>query len=546
VHNFAYGDVIREHRRSRPELLAVVDGDVRLTWRQLDDRVNRLRSALVGIDGLAPRRAPGGMESDEGGLVLWMGQNSHRLLETILAAAKMGARVLPANWRSSATEMADIIARTRPTLVIWQNAELAGWCADVRDLTAGHPAHWVAHDIPGEDGYEELLAAENPSGLGVERDLRTDAAIVEEASADDEAPVNPDRPLLVLMTAAFEGRPLGAQLTHRALLLQGLQIGHTQAMTEDARTLVAGPMFHIAALLSLNATYCWGGRCVLIARSEGVEVARAIEAERCTHGFIPGPVLQEIRDEKLAVGYDLTSMFPTPDAVNPAAPIVSEPASLWQRRPGLAYGQTETTGIVVLSSLSATYDAGRGKPPPLAAVRIVGPEGTEAAVDEVGEIVVRGPMVMAGYLGEMEATKARFADGWHHTNDLGRRHQDGSISFVGPKSALIKSGSENIYPAEVERCLLSHPGVAEVCVIGVPDPLWTQNVKAIVVARRGADIAGLSVEALAGFCRERMASYKKPKEVQVVVTLPKAGGFIDRDTVNRLYGGGGYPGTGTG
>jgi acyl-CoA synthetase (AMP-forming)/AMP-acid ligase II len=239
-------------------------------------------------------------------------------------------------------------------------------------------------------------------------------------------------------------------------------------------------------------------------------------------------------------------MFPNPDAIDPAAPIIADPASLWQRRPGLAYGQTETTGIVVLSPLSSTHDPHHGKAPPLAAVRIVGPDGTEAAVDEVGEIVVRGPLVMAGYLGEEEATIARFANGWHHTNDLGRRHRDGSISFVGPKSALIKSGNENIYPAEVEHCLLGHSGVAEVCVIGVPDPLWTQNVKAILVARPGAAATDLTAEALAAFCRERMASYKKPKDVQVVAALPKVGGFIDRDAVNLLYGGGGYPGTGAG
>jgi acyl-CoA synthetase (AMP-forming)/AMP-acid ligase II len=518
VHSFSYGDVIREHRRSRADRLAVVDGEVRLTWQQLDDRVNRLCAGLSGPDG------PIGTAGD--GLILWMGQNSHRLLEAIVAAAKIGARVLPANWRSGPAEMADIIARTRPDLVIWQEAGLGSWAAEVRSLTSSVPARWMGHDDPGPHGYEQLLTTSS------------------ESPDDRELPVDPDRPLLVLMTSAFEGRPLGAQLTQQALLLQGLQIGHLQAITDDTRTVVVGPMFHIATLLSVNATYCWGGACVFASAPAAAEVAAAIESESCTHGFIPGPVLQEIRNGGWAVRHDLTSMFPTPDAVDPAAPIVAGASSLWQQRPGLAYGQTETTGTVVLSALSTGHDPSRGKPPPLASVRILRPDATEADVDEVGEIVVRGPLVMAGYLGDPEATASRWNDGWHHTNDLGRRHPDGSISFVGPKTALIKSGSENIYPAEVERCLLGHPAVAEVCVIGVPDPRWTQNVKAVVVARAGADPSALTPAALADFCRGRIASYKKPKEVEVVTALPTAGGFTDRAEVNRLFGGGGYPGSG--
>lgn len=518
VHDFAYGDVIREHRRSRPDRLAVVDGEVRLTWGQLDDRVNRVSRALAGTG------ANGGVE---GGLIVWMGQNSHRLLETIVAAAKVGARVLPANWRAGAAEMAAVITRTRPDLVVWQKAELGEWSAEIRELVPDRSIHWLAHDDPGPDGYEQLLAGGD-----------------DDDDDDTSTRLDPDRPLLVLMTSAFEGRPLGAQLTHRALLMQGVQIGLLQAVTENTRTLVAGPMFHIATLLSVNAAYCWGGACVLAARPAAAEVAAAIEAERCTHGFIPGPVLQEVRDDGWAARHDLTSLFPTPDAINPGAPIIADPASAWQHHPGLAYGQTETTGIVILSPLSADHDPGRGKPPPLVAVRIVGADGTEAEVDEVGEIVVRGPLVMAGYIDDPEATEARWKKGWHHTGDLGRRHPDGSISFVGPKSALIKSGSENIYPAEVERCLQAHPAVAEVCVIGVPDPRWTQNVKAVIVARPGADLEALTAEALAEFCRARMASYKKPKEVEVVASLPKAGGFADREAVNRLHGGGGYPGSG--
>ena len=175
----------------------------------------------------------------------------------------------------------------------------------------------------------------------------------------------------------------------------------------------------------------------------------------------------------------------------------------------------------------------------MTAVRIVDDQGGELPDGEVGEIVARGPLMMSGYLHHPDATADRFRDGWHHTLDLGRREPDGSITFVGPKTALIKSGSENIYPAEVESCLLAHPAIAEVCVIGVPDPVWTQNVTAVVVPVPGKSI---DLAAVVDFCRTRMASYKKPKALEIVTALPKRDGIVDRDAVNEKYGGGGYPG----
>jgi long-chain acyl-CoA synthetase len=170
-------------------------------------------------------------------------------------------------------------------------------------------------------------------------------------------------------------------------------------------------------------------------------------------------------------------------------------------------------------------------------MRIVDPDGGEVAAGEIGEIVVRGPLVMAGYAGHPEETAARFREGWHHTVDLGRREADGSVTFVGPKTVFIKTGNENIYPVEVERCLLEHPAVAAVCVIGEQDPTWGQNVKAVVV--RAGDV---DADELIAWCRSRIASYKKPKLVVFTDALPGQGGSVDRTEVDRLYGGGGYPG----
>jgi long-chain acyl-CoA synthetase len=146
---------------------------------------------------------------------------------------------------------------------------------------------------------------------------------------------------------------------------------------------------------------------------------------------------------------------------------------------------------------------------------------------------------MTGYHDRPEVNAQRQAGGWHHTNDLGRRERDGSISFVGPKTRLIKSAAENIYPAEVEGCIARHPGVAEAAVIGVPDRTWGQSLKAIVVLRSGSSA---TAEDVIEHCRANIASYKKPRSVEFVDRLPRQGFAVDYDSLDERFGGGGYPG----
>ena len=199
--------------------------------------------------------------------LLWIGQNSHRLLELILAAAKLGARVCPANWRLSPAELARVIDEIDPSLVVWQAEELSGAVAAARALsTRASATAWLCHDDSGE--YEAFLR----SGGDEDDDGRPDAS----------------RPLLILYTSAFGGRPLPALLSQQSLLLQGLQLGYVQSFSEAARTLVVGPMFHIATFLTVNATYCWGGAVVMAARATSGTVA-AHHRRRGLHAWVyPG------------------------------------------------------------------------------------------------------------------------------------------------------------------------------------------------------------------------------------------------------------------
>src|SRR5206468_111441 len=150
-------------------------------------------------------------------------------------------------------------------------------------------------------------------------------------------------------------------------------------------------------------------------------------------------------------------------------------------------------------------------PPTIDQIAAVNRDGKEVPTGETGEIVARGPTVMTGYWNRDAENEERQAGGWHHTNDLGRREPDGSITFVGPRTRIVKSAAENIYPAEVEGCIQKHPAVKESAIIGVPDPKWTQSVKAIVVLEDGKTA---TAEEIIEHCRANIASYKKPKSVE--------------------------------
>jgi acyl-CoA synthetase (AMP-forming)/AMP-acid ligase II len=503
LHGLTLGDVLREHRRSRPHGVATVDGDVRFDFPTFDDRVNRVAHALAA-DGVAA-----------GERVLWLGQNSWRVLELLLAAAKLGALFCPANWRSSPGELAFVLEDLAPRVVVWQDAEIGAAVAEAR-RRAGADARWVRHD-DDPDRYEEWIAG-RPAG---DLDVAVDAAA----------------PVLVVYTAAFGGRPNGALLSHTGCVAQGLVYGHYTGTGPDDVYLNSGPLFHLGTLMHTLATFVAGGTNVFVPRVDADLLARAIERERCTGAFVVGPTVEQLLEAQRRVGYDLSSLRMPPG--RPALDAVtSADRSPWARAPG-GYGQTEVVGMVNYSCLGLDAAGAHGRPSPLAQVRVVDDGGHDVPVGEVGEIVVRGPTVMCGYWNRPEENTARQRDGWHHTGDLGRREVDGSLTFIGPKGRMIKSAAENIYPVEVERCVATHPDVAECAVIGVPDATWVQSVTAVVVRRDGATV---SADDLIEHCRTRIAGYKKPRSVVFVDALPHRGLAVDYDALDAAHGGGNYPG----
>jgi acyl-CoA synthetase (AMP-forming)/AMP-acid ligase II len=443
--------------------------------------------------------------------VLWWGQNCHRLLECLIAAGRLGATVCPVNWRLSETELAFIVADSAPRVVVWQEQELGATVRAVRANTAD-AMRWIQHDGDGPDGYEEWLAGSSGD--------------------EDWAPTESSTPVLMLYTAAFDGQPNGALLSHRALLAQSMTLRLQEGLDADTTYLNSGPMFHIGSLRRTLAVVHAGGRNVMCRRVDAVELCALIDEYRCTLAFLQPPTMLQMVAANADGRFDLSSLHSSagPPGWSDMVTVVPE-----EQRIASGYGQTEVAGVVTYRYPDRPGIGAR--PGPLAVVDVHDPEGHRVGPGEVGELVVRGPMVMNGYHDRPELTRQRARGGWHHTNDLGRREADGSISFVAPLQRIIKSAAENVYPSEVEAALARHPAVSDVAVLGVPDPVWGQRVKAVVVT-----IEPLTDDALLSFCRLHLAGYKCPRVFARATELPRTPAGLDRDLVDARYGGGNYPG----
>lgn len=528
LHNLTLGDILREHRRSWPTKVGIVDGTTRLTYPQLDDRVNRLGHSFAAA-GVG-----------QGDCVLWMGQNSFRLIEALLAAAKIGALLCPANWRQSAEELAFVIEDLSPKVILWQEEEVGDNARAARKaLDDSELSNALS---PNSESGDLQTAAPDPLWLqvdagetGVVGEGTYEAFLASGSEIDDFEPVADSLPVLEMFTAAFTGRPSGALLSHRAAISQGLVLGKLSDIDHSYVYLNAGPLFHVATFMTTLATFVWAGTNVFIRRSEAEETCRVIEAEGCTGAFLMGPTIAEILVANKDHKYNLKSLraFRGSPEWNE---MVSLDESPWARKPA-GFGQTEVMGMLSFNAMGDETIGNAGRPSPLVQVRIVDPEGNDVPIGEPGEIVARGWSVMNGYFNRPEENEKRLAGGWHHTNDLGRREIDGTLSFVGPMTRIIKSAAENIYPAEVEACINQHPAVQQSAVIGVPDKQWGQSVKALVLVRRGESV---TAEEIIEHCRDKIASYKKPR---IVEFLPKPLGWpTDYDALDAAYGGGGYPG----
>ena len=492
--------LLRRHAAASPDARCLTFGTEQLTFRDLDLRSNRVANALL---------QRGARRGDRIAIIAHTGPEFYELA---FGCAKAGAIMMPLNWRLSAPEIAAIFADGCPRLVVVGT--------DLRELLSG-----VA-DPP------------DSVALGTDYSRWRDAA----AATDPDAPIRADDPALLLYTSGTTGQPKGVTLGHGSLSFVERTAREIWAFTAGSVNLVAMPLFHIGGIGYGMMALSQGGHTVLLAQPDPQATILAMQRHGVTHAFFVPTVIQRLVDHVDRTGATPASLQ---RIVYGAAPIGE---SLLRRAIAVfncgfshAYGLTETAGTVI-SLAPADHDpdgphAGRlrscGRPLPWAELALVDPQtGARTPAGEVGEIRIRSAMNMLGYWGKPAETDAAITpDGWLCTGDAAYRDPDGFVYIHDRYKDLIVSGGENIYPAEIERILLTHPQIAEVAVIGVSHPVWGETPSAYVVARGGS---APSEAELIEFTRAHLAHFKCPTSVAFVATLPRnaSGKVLKRELRN--------------
>ncbi|MGE3540837.1 MAG: AMP-binding protein [Candidatus Tectimicrobiota bacterium] len=496
VHEFTLYDMFVRNARMYGERPAIISPQGQYSFRTFLMRVERLSAGLAALD-LQP-----------GDRLAILALNHPEYLELYGACARLGLMAYPINWRLTTDEIARIVARAAPKLLL------------VDETTCPLVAHWpvTRSDIP----YWYTFAPVAEAGFAPWGTLY-------QAAADLPAPtVTAAHPFAVISTAAVDTVPRGAVLTHGNILAANLQTIACMALNESDCTLLALPLFHIAALGAAFAIMHAGGTNVVMPRFEAAQAVQLIDTYRVTHVTSFSPLLANLLDAATAVQSLLPSLkyvlgLESPETIDRLHRHTS--AQFWT-----GFGQTETSGFVTLQRV-ADHPGSAGRVAPLCQVQLVDEAERVVPTGSPGEILVRGPVVFQGYFAQPEVTAEVFRGGWHHTGDVGRFDAAGYLHYVQrkPEKALIKSGGENVYPAEVEAVILSLPGVTGVCVFGVPDPQWGEAIKAVVEI---APPHSLTPEQVIAHVEHRIARYKRPRWVEFTNALPRnAVGMIDRDAV---------------
>ncbi|WP_052863239.1 o-succinylbenzoate--CoA ligase [Streptomyces niger] len=499
MRNEGLGSWPARRARKTPHRIAVRHEGATTTYAELHDRTARLARAL---------RATGVRRGDR---IAFLGPNHPSFLETFFAAGALGAVFVPLNTRLAGPELAYQLADSGAGTLI-HTPEHAELVAGLRDTAAP-----VRTYLEVGSAYEELIAGAAGGPL--------------------DEPVSGDDVCIIMYTSGTTGRPKGAMLTHANLTWNALNVLVDTDLTTDEVALVSAPLFHTAGLNMLTLPVLLkGGTCVLVESFDPDATFDLIAEHRITFMFGVPTMFERIARSPRWSTADLSSLRLLTCGGSP----VPEPLIAAYQQRGLTfqqgYGMTEAApGALFLDGEHAVSKAGSaGVPHFFTDVRVVRPDLSPAGVGEPGEVLVRGPNVMAGYWGLPEESAAAFADGWFRTGDAARTDADGYVTVVDRLKDMIISGGENIYPAEVEGALLAHPDIAECAVIGVPDERWGEVPRAVVVPRDDRTVDSAEVLAsLAG----RLAKYKIPKSVVVADELPRtASGKLLKPRVRALYG----------
>jgi fatty-acyl-CoA synthase len=497
------GRFLALNRRRRPQATAVVDEGGSLTHAELAERAWAVARGLLAA-GVRP--------GDRVGI---LSGNSNFAAETYLGAVSAAAVAVPYNWRWSTPELvfavndsgANLVLVEAPFAEAWENAATAG-ALERRPRAIRQGPEYEAFLQPGPDPDLQIGAQDGN---------------------------------VVLYTGGTTGFPKGVLLSHHNVMANAIDEIVDTDMAPDDRTLVIAPMYHSGSLLCWFVPHLVLGACSVFLRNFDEErVALTIARERITNGFLVPSMVRRLLQSGWLERHDLRSYrrlyvggatYKLPDKLA-VREVLPDATTYFQ------YGLTEAGPIVTRLRPEDMYrpeiDGSIGTEILLNEVRVCDADGAELSAGAVGELCVRGPNVMLGYLNRAAETAAVFRGDWLRTGDLVSRDTDGYFYYHDRLKDMIKSGGENVYSAEVERVLYAHPAVAEAAVIGVGSDRWDEEVRAVVALKRETRA---SESELREFCRRELAGYKVPKRIafidQLEMPINPSGKIMKRELQQR-------------
>jgi fatty-acyl-CoA synthase len=482
-------DLIDRNAAFTPDKAAIRFAAATLSYAQLAQRIADTARALKSQLGIA-----------RGDRVAILANNHPDYLVLLYACARLGAILVPLNWRLAPPEQTYILADAA-VKALFVEAAYAPAAAALRQAFPN--VRLVGIDFAHEAGAS--LAGLLAAGSGDGRHRHVEYAL----------------PLLIVYTAGTTGRPKGAVLRQEALLWNALMSQHMHDMTANDRVLTVLPLFHVGGLnIQTTPALQLGASVSLIPRFTAAAALAAIAEVRPTLIVLVPATIQAMLENE---AWDKTDLASLRAVTTGSTQVPQRLVDAFTRRgvPVLqVYGSTETCPIAVYTRLAGDWrrPGSTGLPGLGCEVLIVGEDGKEVAVGRAGEVVVRGPSVLAEYWRDAAASSEALREGWYHTGDVATRDADGHFFIRDRKQNMIISGGENVYPAEIERVLHEHPAIGEAAVIGRADEKWQEVPVAFLVRRPGARGEVAEIES---FCLARLARYKVPREYVWVESLPR-------------------------